>query len=178
VRHILCVTLLASVTAASGAAEAAPPRHVHHWHRIVAPHAGAAGLGVSVDQATLVTLGKPAKTIFIANPTYADLSIIDARHAFILGKTMGVTNLIALDADGRQITNQQVTVVNNREALTYNLGPGQYNYTCTKAHCENLPRPGDPVTYVTNTEQAVSTHEDAAVKNATGTPAGQQVPTD
>jgi hypothetical protein len=126
----------------------------------------------------LVTLARPAKTIVVGNPTFADLSIIDARHAFVLGKTMGVTNLIALDADGRQISNEQVTVVNDREALTFNSGPVQYNYTCSRAHCENLPRPGDPITYVSNAEQAIATHEDAATKNATGTPAGQQVPVD
>jgi hypothetical protein len=178
VRKILCVALLASAMAAPTAAEAARTRHIHHLHGNLRPSAAGTGLAVSVDQAKLVTLARPAKTIVVGNPTFADLSIIDSRHAFILGKTMGVTNLIALDADGHQISNQQVTVVNDREALTFDLGPSQYNYTCSRGHCENLPRPGDPVTYVTNTEQAIATHEDAATKNATGTPAGQQVPVD
>lgn len=178
VRHILCVTLLVSAMAVPMAAEAGRTRHIHHLHGIVRPSAVGAGLTVTVDQAKLVSLARPAKTILVANPTFAELSIIDPRHAFVFGKTMGVTNLIALDADGHQISDQQLTVVNNREALTFNSGPTQYNYTCSRVHCENLPRPGDPITYVTNAEQAIATHEDYATKNAAGTTAGQQAPAD
>ena len=176
-RHNLCVALLTTSMVVPVAAGAATPRHIHHSHRAVRHSTVGAGVGVSVDEARLVTLARPAKTIFVGNPTIADISVLDSRHAFLLGKTMGMTNLIALDADGAQISNQSVTVINGHAAITLNQGALQYNYTCTRAHCETMPRPGDPLAYVTNTEGAITSHEDAATKNA-APPAGSQTPAD
>jgi hypothetical protein len=95
--------------------------------------------------------------------------MVDSQHAFLLGKTFGVTNLIALSADGKQISNQQVTVMNNGAAVTVNRGADQFNYMCTQAHCESSPRPGDPQPFVTATESAATAHESTA--SAGGTPA-------
>jgi hypothetical protein len=164
-RRTLCLILLASVTALVMTDESsAAALRKKHPHKIVYPQS----IGVVVDQAKMVSLSRPAKTIYIGNPTIADITVIDSRHAFVLGKTFGVTNLIAMDAQGKQISNQQVTVVNGFEAVTFNEGNGQYNYSCTRAHCESMPRPGDVTAFVTNTEQAVSTHEEAGTKNASG----------
>ena len=168
-RHILCTVLLASVIAAPTVADASTTKNTHHLHKAVGP----AGIGVVVDQARVVVLERPAKSVFVGNPTIADVTVIDARHAFVIGKTFGVTNLIALDADGRQISNQQVTVANGQQAVTYNLASGQFNYSCTHAHCETMPRPGDVQTYWQNTESAIATHEDAGVKYATGAATAQ-----
>jgi hypothetical protein len=161
-RLILCIALMASAIALPTVGDASTTKSAHHAHRVVRP----AGIGVVVDQAKMVEIERPAKSMFIGNPTIADVTVLDARHAFILGKTFGVTNLIALDADGRQISNQQVTVVNGQQAVTYNQGSGQYNFSCTHAHCETMPRPGDVQTFFTNTEQAIATHEDAGAKYA------------
>lgn len=128
-----------------------------------------AGLGVAVDETRLVAFAKPVKTLFVGNPSIVDVSMIDNRHAFLLGKTFGVTNLIALSPDGEEISNQQVTVLNNGAAVTVNRGADQFNYMCTPAHCETAPRPGDPNVYVNNTENAATTHE------ATGNTAGANV---
>ncbi len=168
-RHVLRVALLAAVMTAPATAGAATPIHRHHVRRTILP----AGIGVAVDQAKMVALARPAKMLFVGNPTIADISIIDSRHAFVLGKTFGVTNLIALDAEGRQISNQQITVSNGHDAVTVNVASGQFNYSCSRAHCESMPRPGDVATYVTNTEQAVTAHEDAGLKSASGAATGQ-----
>jgi len=74
--------------------------------------------------------------------------------------------MIALSADGKQISNQQVTVLNNGAAVTINRGPEQYNYMCTLSHCETAPRPGDPQQYVGNTEGPATTHESTASQGA------------
>jgi len=162
-RLMLCIALLASASILPATTQASTTKHVRYVHKVVRP----SGIGVVVDQAKMVSLERPAKAMFVGNPSIADVTVVDAKHAFILGKTFGVTNLIALDAAGRQIANQQITVVNGQQAVTYNLGAGQYNFSCTHAHCETAPRPGDPTTYWQNTEGAIATHEDAAVKNAT-----------
>jgi len=51
-------------------------------------------------------------------------------------------------------------------SVTVNRGIETYNYTCTRLHCETNPRPGDPSTYVTNTEGAAQQHEDLGAKAA------------
>jgi hypothetical protein len=171
-RSALCVGLLASVLVMPVSASATQAVRKPPVHKIVRPE----GIGVVVDQAKVVALVRPAKTIYVGNPSIADITVIDSRHAFVLGKTFGVTNLIALDGGGRQISNQQITVINGLQAVTYNLGSGQFNYSCTHAHCETMPRPGDATAYVTQTESAVISHEDQGAKYAassTAAPAGQ-----
>ena len=144
------------------------PVHRHHVVHVKAAvvHHADTGLGVTIDQARLVTFPKPVKTVFVGNPVVVDVSMIDSEHAFLLGKTFGVTNMIALAADGNQISNQQVTVLNNGAAVTINRGADQFNYMCTHAHCETAPRPGDPQSYVSNTEGAATGHE--STSNAAG----------
>jgi hypothetical protein len=136
-------------------------------------HYADTGLGVTIDQARLVEFPKPVKTVFVGNPTVVDVSMIDSQHAFLLGKTFGVTNMIALAADGNQISNQQVMVFNNGAAVTINRGADQFNYVCSHAHCETAPRPGDPQNYVTNTEGAAISHATTANGAGSNTPAQQ-----
>ncbi|HEY2445490.1 MAG TPA: pilus assembly protein N-terminal domain-containing protein [Rhizomicrobium sp.] len=150
------------------------PVHRHHAAVHVKPKVSqSAGLGVVIDQARLVEFPKPVKTVFVGNPTVVDVSMIDPQHAFLLGKTFGVTNMVALAADGNQISNQQVTVLNNGSAVTINRGAEQFNYMCNHAHCETAPRPGDPKDYVQNTESVTTTHESSASAAGTSAPAQQ-----
>lgn len=172
-RRALCLTLFASAIVASISAGSATTVHRHLAHRVVHKPVPPAGIGVVVDEAKMIALDRPAKTIYVGNPAIADISVVDARHAFVLGKTFGMTNLIALDSDGRQIANRQIAVVNGQQALTLNVGTGQYNFACTRGHCETMPRPGDAPAFVTGTESAITSHEDAAAKYAAGTGTGQ-----
>ncbi|HEY1629797.1 MAG TPA: pilus assembly protein N-terminal domain-containing protein [Rhizomicrobium sp.] len=140
----------------------------------VAFAAPAPGVSVPMDEVRIVAFSQPVSTVFMGNPMIADVNMIDARHAFILGKTFGETNMIALGANGREISNQHVTVMGRRVGMvTLNRGPLQYNFTCTKAHCETQPVPGDVKTYFDDTHTAIATHEDLGVKSAAnGAPQG------
>jgi hypothetical protein len=172
------ILLAAALPLATGAA-ATPvcpvkPHHTAHahktvTHKAVAQHA-AGGVGVTIDQARLISFPEPVKTVYMGNPWIADISMVDPQHAFVLGKTFGVTNMIALSADGKQVSNQQVTVQNNGAAVTVNLGAAQFNYMCTHAHCETSPRPGDPQVFVTNSEGPATQHENTASGIITTTP--------
>lgn len=171
VRNVALLTI-PSLLAGSVAAQVCHPVHPHKVaHATKAATPSASGLGVVVDQARLISFPKPVKTVFVGNPTIVDVSMQDPQHAFLLGKTFGVTNMIALGPDGKQISNQQITVHNNWAAVTVNRGSDQFNYMCTTAHCETAPRPGDPNTYVTNTEGASGQHETVATTAANSAPA-------
>lgn len=154
-------------------AQASSHKAAHHVRRHVS-----AGIGVMVDEARLISFARPAKTVFLGNPEIADVDILDPRHAFVLGKTMGLTNLIALDASGAQIENKPVMVTNTFAAATLYRGSDSFNYTCTSVHCETAPRPGDPKPYVDNTESAIAGHEEMGAKGAAAIAAQGPSPND
>ncbi len=77
----------------------------------------AADIAVSVNQAKILKLSRPADTIVIGNPAIADASVQDARTIVLTGKGFGQTNLVILDASGAPIVDQQV-VVSRDEAST------------------------------------------------------------
>ncbi len=123
------------------------------------------GISVPIDEARVITFKLPIATVFIGNPTVADVTMIDSRHAYVLGKTFGATNLIGLNAEHTPVVNAQISVANRMVgSVTLNRGAETYNYSCTRLHCETGPRPGDPLGYVTNTESAANAHADTATK--------------
>src|SRR5215472_10086126 len=65
---------------------------------------------VAMDNVMLVTFKKPVSTVYIGNPSIAEVTMIDSRHAFVLGKRFGATNLIALSADKKVAENDPVLV--------------------------------------------------------------------
>lgn len=77
---------------------------------LAAPAFAEAGISVLVNQAKIVKLARSADTIIIGNPEIADASVQDASTLVLTGKGFGVTNLVVLDAEGRPIVDEQVTV--------------------------------------------------------------------
>jgi len=76
-----------------------------------APAVAGAGIEVTMNQAKIVKLSRPADTIVVGNPAIADASVQDASTIVLTGKGFGVTNLVVLDPDGSPIIDEQVTVV-------------------------------------------------------------------
>lgn len=133
----------------------------------LAGEARAGGVSVQMDNVSVVAFKEPVATVYLGNPSIAELTLIDSRHAFLLGKKFGMTNLIALSSDKNIIVNEPVTVTSRGwGAVTIYRGEASFNYTCSKAHCETQPEPGDPKVYFDNTESAASEHEDTAAKDA------------
>ncbi len=128
------------------------------------------GVSIVMDQVRLVTFSRPVSTVFVGNPTIADATVIDPYHAFVLGKTFGVTNMVALGAQSQMIANQQITVANRSGGMiTLNKGTNQFSYACTPAHCETNPVPGDQKSFVDDTTSTQSGHQDQALKAAAAT---------
>jgi hypothetical protein len=164
IRASILAAMLPCVSIATAETVCHPVHHHHHsLHARTAATHRVTGIGVTIDQARLISFPTPVKTVYIGNPTIVDISMVDSQHAFLQGKTFGITNMIALGPDGKQISNQLVTVLNNGAAVTINRGADQFDYMCTHAHCETAPRPGDPTTFVSNTESVVTSHEASAL---------------
>lgn len=80
----------------------------------------AAEISVSINQAKVLKLTRPADTIIIGNPQIADASVQDATTIVLTGRAFGATNLVILDGDGAPIVDQQV-VVSRNEAGTIRI---------------------------------------------------------
>jgi Flp pilus assembly secretin CpaC len=66
--------------------------------------AGAPGIvDVAIDEARLIRLDADAAEVIVGNPAIADVTAQSARILVVTGKSFGATNLIALDAKGREI---------------------------------------------------------------------------
>ncbi len=127
------------------------------------------GLVVPIDEARTVSFPRPVKTVFVGNPMIADVNMIDSRHAFVLGKAYGNTNVIGLDNSGREVTNQIVSVMANHGVLvTVFHGVGQQTMACAGPSCEESPTPGD-AGYKDRLDD-VGKHHDLGSKSATPQP--------
>jgi hypothetical protein len=127
------------------------------------------GVLVPMDEARTVTFTKPAVTVYVGNPSIADVNMVDPHHAFVLGKEFGTTNVIALDQTGHEIANIYVSVSENRgSAVTLFRGPAQVTLACGGPRCQRSPTPGDEK-YKEDADQ-ISTHHDLGSKSGSSQP--------
>jgi hypothetical protein len=127
---------------------------------------GSSGISIPMDEARVIAFSRPVQTVFVGNPTVADVNMIDSRHAFIMGKAFGVTNLIALDSNGNPVASRHVTVLGGSTLVTLNRGPDQFTYACATARCEHARVPGDPKVPYDENMGEVQAREDYAQKQA------------
>ena len=137
---------------------------------IAASPAYADGVAISMDEVRTITFPKPVATVYVGNPSIADINMIDARHAFVLGKGFGNTNIVALDHQGDQVFNTRVSVMARQDNSTVTLqrGAGRLTYSCTSSHCEATPEPGDAKDAFDAVNGEVTAHEASAKGAASG----------
>ena len=136
-------------------------------HKRLAMHKASPVISVPLDEVRVVAFSQPVSTIYVGNPMVADVSMIDSKHAFVLGKGFGATNIVALDGDGKQVVNDAVNVYGHTGSIVIlHRGIAQATYNCAGARCEIAPVPGDGKdTYAAGMEQMAS-HQEAGVKAA------------
>jgi hypothetical protein len=101
-------------------------------------------MSVPIDEVRVVSFAKPVTILYVGNPVIADVTIIDSRHAFVQGKAFGATNVVALDAGGRTVANQQIVVSGKGNAVvTLQRGTQQMTYACAASRCQTTVQPGD-----------------------------------
>jgi Flp pilus assembly secretin CpaC len=125
------------------------------------------GIAVPLDEVRVVQFSQPISTVYVGNPAIADVSVIDPRHVFVLGKAFGETNMVALNADGKQVTNDHVSIFGHTGSMvTLHRGPTQMTYSCASSRCEATPTPGDDKeSYATRLGQAAA-HQEWGLKSA------------
>jgi hypothetical protein len=121
-------------------------------------------VALALDEVHTLTFRAPVATVYVGNPTIADVTMIDARHAFVQGKGYGRTNIVALNRDNVQVFNTHVTVTGSEGGgtVTLNRGAQRVTLNCAGGRCEPTPMPGDDQkTYDAASSQAAS-HQAAA----------------
>lgn len=102
---------------------------------------------VSVDHAKVVRLPEKAQTVIVGNPGIADVSIQKNGVMVVTGKSFGVTNLIALDANGGLLAESLVRVSAAADSiLTVQRGMERESYSCTPV-CQPTVQLGDAIKY-------------------------------
>lgn len=105
---------------------------------VAAPVAHADDLIVRYDQAQLLRLPRAVNEIIVGNPSIADVAIQGGNLLVVTGKTFGVTNIIALDADRNIIQDQRIIVERDQAVVNLHRGVGRHTYSCTPQCQPNL----------------------------------------
>ncbi len=107
------------------------------------PAFAAQSINVTVDQARIMRLNTPARTIIVGNPIIADVNIQDGQILVVMGKSTGATNMIVLDDEGREIANIDIIVQSNgSNSLTLYKGTARISMNCAP-NCERSLSVGD-----------------------------------
>ncbi len=123
----------------------------------------AADLLVRYDQSQLIRLPRPVSEIIIGNPSIADVNVQGGNLLVVTGKTFGVTNIIALDADKNVIQDQRVIVEqDDRRTVVVYRGSLRHSYTCAPT-CSPAPVVGDAQEFFDDTIKAAQAKAGASV---------------
>ena len=109
--------------------------------------ANAADLVVKYDQSTLMRMPRAVSEVIIGNPLIADVTIQSTDLLIVTGKTFGITNVIALDANRNIIQDQRVMVQRDDSKIVYlQKGLKRESYNCTP-NCNPTITVGDDTLY-------------------------------
>ena len=102
-------------------------------------------VALALDEVHTLTFRTPVSTVYVGNPSIADVTMIDARHAFVQGKGYGRTNIMALNSDNVMVFNTHVSVTGQAGGgtVTLNRGVERVTLNCAGGRCEQTATPGD-----------------------------------
>ena len=113
----------------------------------LAPAAIAGDLVVKYDQSQLLRVPRAVTSIIIGNPSIADVTVQSPNLLVVTGRTFGITNVIALDADRNVIQDQRVVVVRDGTSqVSLYRGVKRETYNCAP-HCNPSLMAGDDSKY-------------------------------
>lgn len=133
--------------------------------------AEAADLVVAYDQSQLLRLPRPVAEVIIGNPSIADVAVQGGNLLVVTGKSFGVTNIIALDADRNVIQDQRVVVdQDDRRTVALFRGSLRQTYTCAPT-CSPAMIVGDDPKVFEEINKAAQTKRGASMPASAQQPA-------
>ena len=105
--------------------------------------ANASDLVIKYDQSQIIRLPTPVSEIIIGNPSIADVSVQSNKMLVVTGKSFGITNIIALDAQKNIIQDQRIVVQRDQSKIVnVQLGGVRRSYNCS-SQCNPTITVGD-----------------------------------
>lgn len=103
---------------------------------------------VKYDQSQLVRLPRAVAEVIIGNPSIADVNVKTSTLLVVTGKSFGITNIIALDANQNVIQDQRV-IVQRDEVSIVNVqrGTARRSFNCSP-QCNPTITVGDDVQFL------------------------------
>ncbi len=121
-----------------------------------ATSASAGDIIVKFDQSQILRLDRPAAEIIIGNPTIADVTIQSGNILVVTGKSFGITNVIALDAERNVIQDQRLTVMRDEVGVVNVMkGVNRSTYACSP-QCNPTITVGDDANFLESNIKASS----------------------
>jgi hypothetical protein len=122
----------------------------------------AQGMTVTMDQARVMRLPAHVATLVIGNPLIADASVQRGGLMVLTGKSVGSTNLIALDARGEPLLTMQIRVrPQNDSVMQVYRGVNRETYSCAPT-CEPTISLGDSKAFFDTALNNARTRDGAA----------------
>ncbi len=91
---------------------------------------------VTIDTAQLLELQVDSATVLIGNPGIADVSVNTPKTIFVIGLTIGETNLVVLDRMGKVILESNIVVLPKADRhVTIHRGSGSIQNLSCYPHC-------------------------------------------
>lgn len=113
---------------------------------VPAGSAQADDLIVRYDQAQLLRLPRHIAEVIVGNPSIADVAVQGGNILVVTGKTYGITNVIALDAERNIIQDQRIVVEADNRIVSLHKGAERQTYSCTPV-CQSHLTVGDSAVF-------------------------------
>ena len=128
------------------------------------------------DQSQIITLSQVPATLLVGNPAIANVTT-DGRSLFLHPRAYGLTNVVALDADGNKLGEYLVRVIYQDGYGVSMYSPrGRETYTCLK-DCEPVLRLGDGLDHFGNFLAETLSKNKLAIDQATADDTSRTPPT-
>lgn len=85
--------------------------------QVTASDAGSRFVPLGIGKSVVIDLPRDVKDVLVADPKIANAVIRSSRRAYIIGATIGQTNVFFFDADGRQIVGLDIAVTRDLNGL-------------------------------------------------------------
>ncbi len=129
---------------------------------------------VTIDQAAIIRLERPAAEIIVGNPSIADVAVQSGKVLVVTGKSYGRTNLIVIDADGKQVTNRALSVTEpGKGYVIVHRGASPYTYYCAP-NCTPSLTVGDNPDWFDAIQKEVQSKQSMGQASAEGGTSGAQ----
>ena len=152
--------LVTSATLIAALAISTPPSH-------------ASDLLIKYDQSQILRLPRPVAEVIIGNPSIADITVQSKKMLIVTGKSFGITNIIALDADKNIIQDSRIVVQRDHaRIINVHKGSKRESYNCSP-QCNPTITVGDDSTYLNDIAKSSQLKLKISSDQAAGGPASE-----